>query len=121
LVLFISKEKKKWCCFPPDPNHFLAHFDGALLQSRPSSINSSVCAAQAGHDLRMVREDEAVDAMEIDGHRQPVGAPAAVPEGFNADYLRVYYGKVILSVQLVRAESLRDFGLRRSSLLIHAP
>jgi hypothetical protein len=69
----------------------------------------------------MGREDEAVHAMEIDGHRQLVGAPAAVPEGFNADYLRVYYGKVVLSVQRVRAKSLRDFGLRRSSLLIHAP
>ncbi|TVU45644.1 hypothetical protein EJB05_05135 [Eragrostis curvula] len=42
----------------------------------------------------MGREDEAVDAMEIDDQRQLVEAPAAVPEGFNADYLRVYYGKL---------------------------
>ncbi|GJN14151.1 hypothetical protein PR202_gb00936 [Eleusine coracana subsp. coracana] len=42
----------------------------------------------------MGREDEAVDAMEIDGQRQLVGAPTAVPEGFSADYLRVYYGKL---------------------------
>ncbi|PUZ39459.1 hypothetical protein GQ55_9G311800 [Panicum hallii var. hallii] len=33
--------------------------------------------------------------MEIDGQQQlKVEDPAAVPEGFNADYLRVYYGKL---------------------------
>lgn len=37
--------------------------------------------------------DERVEAMEIDGQqRQEVAA--AVPDGFNADYLRIYYGKV---------------------------
>ncbi|KAG2627270.1 hypothetical protein PVAP13_3KG123323 [Panicum virgatum] len=46
----------------------------------------------------MGRDDEPVDSMEIDGQQQlKVGgraASAAVPEGFNADYLRVYYGKL---------------------------
>uniref|UniRef100_A0A452YXQ7 DNA primase n=1 Tax=Aegilops tauschii subsp. strangulata TaxID=200361 RepID=A0A452YXQ7_AEGTS len=37
--------------------------------------------------------DERVEAMEIDGQqRQEVAA--AVPDGFNADYLRIYYGKL---------------------------
>ncbi|RLN23591.1 DNA primase small subunit-like [Panicum miliaceum] len=41
------------------------------------------------------RDDEPVDSMEIDGQQQlKVEGPAAVPEGFNADYLRVYYGKL---------------------------
>ncbi|RLN28386.1 DNA primase small subunit-like [Panicum miliaceum] len=43
----------------------------------------------------MGRDDEPVDSMEIDGEQQlKVQGPAAVPEGFNADYLRVYYGKL---------------------------
>ena len=47
-------------------------------------------------DLRMVRDDEQVDSMEIDDQKQQqLEAPAAVPEGFNTDYLRVYYGKLI--------------------------
>jgi len=34
--------------------------------------------------------------MEIDDQKQQqLEAPAAVPEGFNTDYLRVYYGKLI--------------------------
>ncbi|RCV18099.1 hypothetical protein SETIT_3G273400v2 [Setaria italica] len=40
----------------------------------------------------MGRDDEPVDPMEIDGQQKlQLEAPAAVPEGFNADYLRVYY------------------------------
>jgi len=58
--------------------------------------------AQSVLDLRMGRDDEPVDSMEIDGQQQlKVGGPAAsaaVPEGFNADYLRVYYGKAIRSL-----------------------
>ena len=47
-------------------------------------------------DLRMVRDDEQVDSMEIDDQKQQqLEAPAAVPEGFNTDYIRVYYGKLI--------------------------
>ena len=50
----------------------------------------------------MGRDDEPVDSMEIDGQQQlKVGGPAAsaaVPEGFNADYLRVYYGEAIRSL-----------------------
>nr|CAB3465506.1 unnamed protein product [Digitaria exilis] len=43
----------------------------------------------------MGREDGLVDPMEIDGQQQlQVEGPTAVPEGFNADYLRVYYGKL---------------------------
>ncbi|RLN18053.1 DNA primase small subunit [Panicum miliaceum] len=43
----------------------------------------------------MGRDEEPVDSMEIDGQQQlKVEDPAAVPEGFNADYLRVYYGKL---------------------------
>ncbi|OEL18763.1 DNA primase small subunit [Dichanthelium oligosanthes] len=46
-------------------------------------------------DLRMGREDDPVDSMEIDGQQQlQIEGPAAVPEGFNSDYLRVYYGKL---------------------------
>ena len=34
--------------------------------------------------------------MEIDDQKQQqLEAPTAVPEGFNTDYLRVYYGKLI--------------------------
>jgi len=55
--------------------------------------------AQSVLDLRMGRDDEPVDSMEIDGQQQlKVEGPAAVPEGFNADYLRVYYGKAIRSL-----------------------
>jgi DNA primase small subunit len=47
----------------------------------------------------MGRDDEPVDSMEIDGPQQlKVEGPAAVPERFNADYLRVYYGKAIRSL-----------------------
>ena len=47
----------------------------------------------------MGRDDEPVDSMEIDGQQQlKVEGPAAVPDGFNADYLRVYYGKAIHSL-----------------------
>ncbi|KAJ1272780.1 hypothetical protein BS78_06G228300 [Paspalum vaginatum] len=43
----------------------------------------------------MGRDNEPVDSMDIDDQQQlKVEAPAAVPEGFNADYLRVYYGKL---------------------------
>ena len=55
--------------------------------------------AQSVRDLRMGRDDEPVDSMEIDGQQQlKVEGPAAVPDGFNADYLRVYYGKAIRSL-----------------------
>jgi DNA primase small subunit len=51
---------------------------------------------QAVFDLRMGRDDEQVDSMEIDDQKQQqLEAPVAVPEGFNADYLRVYCGKLI--------------------------
>ena len=44
----------------------------------------------------MGRDDEQVDSMEIDDQKQQqLEAPTAVPEGFNTDYLRVYYGKLI--------------------------
>uniref|UniRef100_A0A0E0L1H3 DNA primase n=1 Tax=Oryza punctata TaxID=4537 RepID=A0A0E0L1H3_ORYPU len=42
---------------------------------------------------KLAREDEKVDAMEIDGQHQQV-ATTAVPDGFNAYYLRIYYGKL---------------------------
>ncbi|XP_022684389.1 DNA primase small subunit [Setaria italica] len=43
----------------------------------------------------MGRDDEQVDPMEIDCQQKlQVEASTAVPEGFNADYLRVYYGKL---------------------------
>ncbi|CAD6272448.1 unnamed protein product [Miscanthus lutarioriparius] len=43
----------------------------------------------------MGRDDEQVDSMEIDDQKQQqLEAPADVPEGFNTDYLRVYYGKL---------------------------
>jgi DNA primase small subunit len=52
---------------------------------------------QTVFDLRMGRDDEQVDSMEIDDQKQQqLEAPSAVPEGFNTDYLRVYYGKLIL-------------------------
>lgn len=51
--------------------------------------------ARAVFDLRMGRDDEQVDPMEIDCQQKlQVEASTAVPEGFNADYLRVYYGKL---------------------------
>jgi hypothetical protein len=99
---------KNWFCLRLDPNNFFSHFDWALPQSSPSSTNTSFCLALADLDLRMGREDETVDAMEIDGQRQLVGGPTAVPEGFNADYLRVYYGKVVRSLKRVRLEILRN-------------
>lgn len=47
----------------------------------------------------MGRDDGHADPMEIDGQQQlQLESPAAVPEGFNADYLRVYYGNVICSL-----------------------
>ncbi|WVZ87129.1 hypothetical protein U9M48_033821 [Paspalum notatum var. saurae] len=50
---------------------------------------------QAVFYQRMGRDNEPVDSMDIDDQQQQkVEAPAAVPEGFNADYLRVYYGKL---------------------------
>lgn len=33
--------------------------------------------------------------MEIDGGQQQQGVDAAVPDGFNTDYLRIYYGKCL--------------------------
>lgn len=41
-------------------------------------------------------EDER--AMEIDGQQQQREVAAAVREGFNADYLRIYYGEVLNSL-----------------------
>jgi DNA primase small subunit len=39
-------------------------------------------------------EDNRVDTMEIDGQQQQQqGVGAALPDGFNTDYLRIYYGK----------------------------
>jgi DNA primase small subunit len=38
-------------------------------------------------------EDKRVDTMEIDGQQQQQGVGAALPDGFNTDYLRIYYGK----------------------------
>ncbi|WVZ98156.1 hypothetical protein U9M48_043626 [Paspalum notatum var. saurae] len=44
----------------------------------------------------MGRIDDPVDSMDIDEQQQQkVEAPAAVPEGFNPDYLRVYYASII--------------------------
>jgi hypothetical protein len=93
---------------PTRSQQFFSHFDRALPHSTPSSTNTSFCLTLADLDLRMDREDETVDAMEIDGQRQLVGGPTAVPEGFNADYLRVYYGKVVRSLKRVRVEILRN-------------
>jgi len=54
---------------------------------------------QAVFDLRMGRDDEPVDSMEIDSQKQQrLEALTAVPEGFSADYLRIYYGKLIRSL-----------------------
>ncbi|KAF0927262.1 hypothetical protein E2562_031193 [Oryza meyeriana var. granulata] len=41
----------------------------------------------------MAREDDKVEAMEIDGEHQQA-ATTAVLDGFNADYLRIYYVKL---------------------------
>jgi len=54
---------------------------------------------QAVFDLRMGRDDEPVDSMDIDGQKQQqLEALTAVPEGFSTDYLRIYYGKLICSL-----------------------
>ncbi|XP_051195134.1 uncharacterized protein [Lolium perenne] len=39
-------------------------------------------------------EDKRVDNMEIDEHQQQQGVGAALPDGFNTDYLRIYYAKL---------------------------
>uniref|UniRef100_A0A0D3G6K2 DNA primase n=1 Tax=Oryza barthii TaxID=65489 RepID=A0A0D3G6K2_9ORYZ len=49
----------------------------------------------------MAREDEKADAMEIDGQHQQV-ANTAIPDGFNADYLRIYYGKLFPHVDFFK-------------------
>jgi len=54
---------------------------------------------QAVFYLRMGRDDEPVDSMEIDSQKQHCCTRGtAVPEGFSADYLRIYYGKLIRSL-----------------------
>lgn len=63
----------------------------------------------------MAREDEKVDAMEIDGQKQQ-DAPAAVPDGFNADYLRIYYGKVIPSLLLRWFDKKKSWNGKRISM-----
>lgn len=58
--------------------------------------------------------------MEIDGQQKlQVEASTAVPEGFNADYLRVYYGKEIRPLShFVRRMEKREDKLNPVSITI---
>lgn len=67
-----------------------------------SNLDSFVSFGTGCFDLRMGRDDEPVDSMEIDSlKQQQLEALTAVPEGFSADYLRIYYGKLIRSLIMV--------------------
>lgn len=103
--LFVKKKKKNLACHAFFGSNFLTFFF-LQMQSMPfffgSNLDSFVSFGTGCFDLRMGRDDEPVDSMEIDSlKQQQLEALTAVPEGFSADYLRIYYGKLIRSLIMV--------------------